>query len=199
METLTLDGGFDLPVFAAQGTFRALMDAFANPGQPQPLAYTLHPPAGLAAELAAVALTMCDHDTSLWLDAPIAEAPGVAAWLRFHTSAPLATELRDAQFALAADAMHLPALEEFALGTDEYPDRSTTVALKLPSLSGGPVLTLRGPGISGSVAIAPVGLPPDFIAQWAGNRALFPRGIDLLLVADGKVIGLPRTTRISEG
>lgn len=45
------------------------------------------------------------------------------------------------------------------------------------------------------------GLPQDFAAQWRENGALFPLGIDLLLVADGKVAALPRTTRIvsSEG
>ena len=34
--------------------------------------------------------------------------------------------------------------------------------------------------------------------QWAENRAHFPRGIDLLLVGDGMVTGLPRSTRIME-
>jgi alpha-D-ribose 1-methylphosphonate 5-triphosphate synthase subunit PhnH len=31
------------------------------------------------------------------------------------------------------------------------------------------------------------------VAQWADNRELFPRGIDLLLVADGQRDGLPRS------
>ncbi|MEO8526725.1 MAG: phosphonate C-P lyase system protein PhnH, partial [Caldimonas sp.] len=81
----------------------------------------------------------------------------------------------------------------------EYPDRSTTVAVTLPALDGGRALTLRGPGIKDSRTIAPAGLPDDFIAQWRANRAPFPRGVDLLLVANGHMLGLPRTTRITEG
>jgi alpha-D-ribose 1-methylphosphonate 5-triphosphate synthase subunit PhnH len=89
-------------------------------------------------------------------------------------------------------------LADFDQGTDLYPDRSTTLALAIQSISGGPNLTLTGPGIDGSITIAPQGLPADFLAQWTENGAQFPRGIDLLLVADGQLIGLPRTTRIKE-
>jgi alpha-D-ribose 1-methylphosphonate 5-triphosphate synthase subunit PhnH len=39
-------------------------------------------------------------------------------------------------------------------------------------------------------------MPGDVVAQRAENRARFPRGVDLLLVASGEVIGLPRTTRV---
>ena len=59
-------------------------------------------------------------------------------------------------------------------------------------------VTLRGPGIKDQFS-AELPLPGgDFIEQWAENRARFPRGVDLLLVRDGTVVGLPRTTRISE-
>ena len=191
-----LGGGFADPVFGAQGSFRALMDALANPGLPQTLVAAEHP-AGLLPELAAVALTMCDHDTEVWLDPALAGDLEAVAWLQFQTGAPLATEPAQAQFALVSDAQLLPVLGRFALGSDEYPDRSTTIALVVASLAGGPVLTLHGPGIKDTRAIAPVGLPDGFLMQWADNRALFPRGVDVLLLSGGQVIGLPRTTRIS--
>jgi alpha-D-ribose 1-methylphosphonate 5-triphosphate synthase subunit PhnH len=198
MDQLTLDGGFDEPVLGAQTAFRAIMDALANPGQPQALT-PVASNAGLAPELAAIALTLCDHDSPLWLDPGLTGNDGIVAWLRFQTGAPLVADPARAQFALVADVAALPALDHFAFGTDEYPDRSTTIVVALPSLSGGVALTLRGPGIKESRVIAPVGLPQDFVAQWTANRALFPRGVDLLLVAGGQVIGLPRTTRITEG
>jgi len=197
MQQLTLEGGFAEPVFGAQVSFRALMDALANPGRPQAFDQRLEAPAALAPELAAVALTLCDHDTQLWLDPALAESDAVDGWLRFHTAAPLTTDPASATFALLSDVAALPSLERFALGSDEYPDRSTTIALLLPALSGGPELTLRGPGVDDHIHIAPLGLPADFVAQWGGNRELFPRGIDLLLLAGGKVIGLPRSTRIT--
>ena len=197
MNALALDGGFAEPVLGAQEAFRALMDALANPGQPQALGHDLQHAPGLAPELAAVALTMCDHDTLVWLDPVLAASEGIVAWLRFQTGAPITADATAAAFALVASPEQLPRLDSFALGIDEYPDRSTTIALALPSLAGGPMLTLRGPGIKTTQTIAPAGLPESFVEQWTDNRELFPRGVDLLLVADGQVIGLPRTTRIS--
>jgi alpha-D-ribose 1-methylphosphonate 5-triphosphate synthase subunit PhnH len=197
MQQPDLGGGFTEPVFGAQAVFRALMDALANPGRPRPLAAGLAAPAELPPGLAAVALTLCDHDTPLWLDAELAASDAVLAWLRFHTAAPIVTAPAAAHFALATRAVLLPPLARFAPGTDDYPDRSTTIVLALPALRGGPALVLRGPGIAGEIRIAPQGLPADFVAQWTANRAHFPRGIDLLLVAGTEVLGLPRTTRIA--
>ena len=193
----TLDGGFAKPVLGAQATFRALMDALANPGQLQSLAAPLEAPAGLAPELAAVALTLCDHDTNVWLDPELMETEPILAWMRFHTAAPLTTDPSRAAFAFVSSAEALPGLDQFALGTDEYPDRSTTIALSVPSLTGGADLVLRGPGINDHWHIAPQGLPAGFLAQWVDNRGQFPRGVDLLLLGDGQVLGLPRTTRIA--
>jgi alpha-D-ribose 1-methylphosphonate 5-triphosphate synthase subunit PhnH len=198
MTALALDGGFSSPVLDGQVSFRAVMNALANPGAPQ-LLRGATPPNPLSPELATIALTLCDHDTPVWLDPTLAESETVIAWLRFQTGAPLTSDPTRANFAMVSGVAQLPAFDRFALGTDEYPDRSTTIVVALPSLSGGPALTLRGPGIKHTQTMAPQGLPPQFVAMWAANRALFPRGVDLLLVADGQVIGLPRSTRIEEG
>jgi alpha-D-ribose 1-methylphosphonate 5-triphosphate synthase subunit PhnH len=173
------------------------MDALANPGQLRELGAGITAPAGLAPGLAAVALTLCDHDTALWLDPELMEAEPILAWLRFHTGAPLTTDPARAQFALVSAADALPGFEQFALGSDEYPDRSTTIALQLPALAGGGGLVLEGPGINNHRHVQPAGLPVDFAARWASNRVLFPRGVDLLLVSGNQVMGLPRTTRIA--
>ena len=195
METHTLDGGFADPVMQSQTAFRAIMDALANPGTVQELALGLTPPAPLTPELATIALTLCDHDTPLWLDADLA-SDAVLGWLAFHTSAPITSERSQAMFALSRDPALL--LAAFGQGSDPYPDRSTTIVLAISALTGGQNLTLVGPGIHGSTTIAPQGLPADFRLQRAANRDQFPRGVDLLLVADGQLIGLPRTTRIKE-
>ncbi len=102
----------------------------------------------------------------------------------------------DAEFAfvdLAHDALDLA---RFAQGTPEYPDRSTTIIIKVESLTGGPALTLAGPGIPGTRALEIPGLPADFTAQWAANAARSPLGVDLIFVTNEAVIGLPRSTRI---
>ena len=159
MQHLSLDGGFAEPVFGAQTAFRALMDALANPGTPQSIGRDLAGSGGLAPELAAIALTLCDHDSLLWLDPALAGNDAITGWLRFQTGAPLTDDPARAEFALVSESGQLPALDRFGLGTDEYPDRSTTIALALPSLDGGPTLTLRGPGIKDARTIAPAGLP----------------------------------------
>lgn len=198
MSVAVLNGGFDNQVFGAQSAFRALMDAFANPGLVQVLPLT-DAPAGISPGLAAVALTLLDHDTSLWLDPALATDEALVAWLRFQTGAPMTTEPAASQFALIGASEALPPLQDFALGSQEYPDRSTTIVLSVPSFTNGTSLELRGPGIKDQGRITPGGLPRDFIAQWQANRDLFPCGVDLLLVAGTEVVGLPRTVQISEG
>jgi len=191
-----ITGGFADPVFDAQATFRAVMDAMARPGTAQHAKAEAQPPQPLSPIAAAVALTLCDNDTPLWLDPVLKQAPSIASWLGFHTGAPLADTPADAHFALVADPASLIAFENFAQGTQEYPDRSTTLILQVTSLSSGEQLTLEGPGIDGPKTFAPTPLPRHFVEQWKQNRARFPRGVDLILVAPEGIACLPRTTRI---
>ena len=198
MDALLLEAGYADPVLGAQGSFRAIMDALARPGTLQSLVLP-RPSPPLEAGLAAVLLTLADPDTPVWLDADLCATPGLEAWLAFHCAAPTTSASHLAQFAIASRADRLPPLADFAAGTDAYPDRSTTIALAVPALTGGRPLVLRGPGIDGDVRIAPTGLPDDFVGQWELNRAGFPRGVDLLLVCGDALIGLPRATRIALG
>lgn len=189
-------GGFADPVFDAQAIFRAVMDAMARPGTIQPARAATRPPQPLSPVAAAVALTLCDNDTPLWLDARLKQSPAAASWLGFHAGAPLADAPADAHFALVADPAELMALENFPQGTQEYPDRSTTLILQVDTLSGGEALILEGPGIDGAARFAPSPLPRHFVEQWKQNRARFPRGVDLVLVAPEGIACLPRSTRI---
>ncbi|MGE8129865.1 phosphonate C-P lyase system protein PhnH [Methylobacterium sp. NPDC080182] len=190
--------GFADPVHDAQDTFRAVMDALARPGRVRPLTPDLAPPAPLTPELAAVALTLTDADTPVWLDPALAAAPEVAEYLRFHTGAPLTGDPAAAAFALVSDPARCPPLSRFAPGTPAYPDTATTLVLALDALAEGEGLCLSGPGIRGTAGIAPAPLPDGFAAQLAENRAGFPLGVDLILTAPGRVAGLPRSTTVTE-
>lgn len=198
---VTVEGGFADSVFGAQAAFRAIMEALARPGTVQALgagdlAALPAPPLPLTPELGAVALTLVDHDTPLWLDAALRDSDAVTGWLKFHCGAVLTDDPAKAAFALVSDPAALPGLSSFAQGTDEYPDRSTTIAIAGAAKRR---VRLEGPGIR-TAFDAELPLPNgDFLAQWAVNRARFPRGVDLLLLAPGMVSGLPRTTRILEG
>lgn len=188
--------GFADPVFEAQRAFRAVMDALARPGTVQDFPVELGPPAPLTPELAAIALALADHEAPLWLDAPLAAAAGVAAFLRFHTGAAIVAQPGEAAFALVCDPLQSPPLETFAQGTQEYPDRSATLVLAVSRLSNQPGLRLAGPGILDQAVLDTGPLPPGFAAQWARNRRLFPRGVDLILAGRGCIAALPRTTAL---
>lgn len=190
--------GFADPVHDAQAAFRAVMDALARPGRIRPLDAGLTPPAPLTPELAAVALALTDADTPVWLDAALADAPEVAAYLRFHTGAPLTDDPARAAFALVREPARCPALGRFAPGTPAYPDTSTTLILALDAITSGAGLHLTGPGIAGSARMALTPLPAGFVGQLAENRADFPLGVDLILTAPGQIAGLPRSTVVTE-
>jgi alpha-D-ribose 1-methylphosphonate 5-triphosphate synthase subunit PhnH len=91
-----------------------------------------------------------------------------------------------------------PKLAAFNAGDDQFPDRSTTVLVQCAGLADGETVTLEGPGIAGRRAVAPAGLRPNFWAEVEGNAALYPLGVDLLLVHGAQVLGLPRSTQIVE-
>jgi alpha-D-ribose 1-methylphosphonate 5-triphosphate synthase subunit PhnH len=192
-----LGSGFADKVRSAQWTFRAVMDAMARPGTVQRIAAWLDAPPPLTAATAAIALTLFDHDTTIWFDEAFVGSPHVAKWLRFHTSAPITTESRYATYALIGDPLALPDFAGFALGSDEYPDRSTTLILQLETLAKGPALRLTGPGIKDSEILRATSLPADLSVRLAQNQEMFPRGVDLILVAGDGVAALPRTTRIT--
>ena len=195
----SLAPAFVEPVHGAQRVFRAVMDAMARPGSIVRLESGLAPPAPLTAAAAATALALVDYETPVWLDAPLAAAPDVVRWLRFHTGAPTTDDPSCAAFAFVSDPAAMPAFDRFALGTPDYPDRSTTLVLQVARLDGGVPLVLRGPGIAGTHTLAAQGLPANFAAGVAANRALFPCGVDVVLVCDDAVAAIPRTTRVETG
>jgi alpha-D-ribose 1-methylphosphonate 5-triphosphate synthase subunit PhnH len=188
---------FDDPALASQAVFRTVMEAIARPGLARPLASRLAPPPPLRATAAAVALTLLDYETPFWLDHGLAEAGEVAAWLKFHTGAPQTTDSTQAAFAFVSDSAAMVPFDAFALGSLEYPDRSTTLVVQVESLDQGDGLVLSGPGISGTRLFAAAPLPAHFRTQLIANREMFPRGVDLVLVSETAVVALPRSVRVA--
>lgn len=191
-----LSSGFADPVRASQATFRAVLDAMARPGTVQPIGVAAPAPPPLCAGAAAIALTLCDHDTPIWLDGDLGGNDDVVDWLRFHCGCPIMEDCGRAAFAFARAAAPLPPLDAFNLGTAEYPDRSTTLVLQVEVLHVGGGLIVTGPGIRECNVLTASPLPNDMAARLAHNHALFPRGLDLLLASADAVAGLPRSVRV---
>jgi alpha-D-ribose 1-methylphosphonate 5-triphosphate synthase subunit PhnH len=194
-----LPAGFADKVLSAQSTFRCVMNAMARPGGVQRIVSAAGTPGAMMRGTAAIALTLFDHDTPVWLDARMSATVDVAKWLKFHTGAPVIADSSIASFALVADPENLPALDRFAFGSNEYPDRSTTLVLQVESLTDGPVVELQGPGIDGSAALRASIRPRDLFERLSINATLFPRGIDVVLVHDDSIVAIPRTTRLERG
>jgi alpha-D-ribose 1-methylphosphonate 5-triphosphate synthase subunit PhnH len=191
-----LPAGFADKVLSAQSTFRSVMDAMARPGTVQHISAAAGMPAPLMRGTAAIALTLFDHDTPIWLDRATSATPDVGKWLKFHTGAPVIADCAASSFAVIGNASDLPPLDRFALGSNEYPDRSTTLILQVESLSSGPAYELTGPGIDGATVLQAT-ISGNLFEQLAVNAALFPRGIDVVLVHEDTIVALPRTTRLA--
>ena len=183
--------GFANPVRDSQEAFRAVLDAMARPGRVHRVSVPAMPPTPLGRAAAAVLLTLVDAETPLWLDP---DAEPARDWLLFHCGSPIVPALA-AQFALALQPVPLTA---FSAGTDEEPESSATLILQMEAFGEGPRLNLSGPGLAAPAVLQVRGLPPGFAAEWSRNRALFPRGIDVVLCAGDQLAALPRTVRIEE-
>jgi alpha-D-ribose 1-methylphosphonate 5-triphosphate synthase subunit PhnH len=181
-------------VHAAQAAFRSVLKALSEPGQQQTLTDAITGPAPLHPATTALCLALFDLETPVWCDDP-ARTPAVVSYLRFHCGSPLSDVPAAAAFAVIADAADLQ-FGRFAQGTMEYPDRSATLLIQVPTMIDGPARVLSGPGIAQTRTLRVGGLPEDFDAQWGANTAAFPLGVDILFCCGNDIIGLPRTTRI---
>ena len=101
------------------------------------------------------------------------------------------------QFYPQLNAATLALLGDAPAGTYTYPDESATLLLGC-TLGVGSRLRLRGPGIATFAELRIDGIPKAF---WALREQVcrYPLGWDVLLVADNRVVGLPRTTQIEVG
>lgn len=194
-DTQIFSGAFAEPVFDAQSVFRTIMDCMARPGTIGAIPVAARPPQSLGAAAGAVALTLCDHDTSVWLTPQLVKS-NLPGWLSFHTGALVTDDKHEARFAFVERGTAMPGFGLFSPGSQEYPDRSTTLVVEIDAFEGGRPLELSGPGIRETARVAPRGLPDTFVALAEANRAMFPRGVDLILVAGDRILCLPRTTII---
>ncbi len=190
----TIADGFVDPAQDAQRVFRSLLNATAEPG-------TIHnidgplPPPPLSRSSWAIALTLFDHDTPVWID-KCRQTEDLCASLAFHCGCPIIDDCKSAAFAFFIGAEQFPSLTAFDHGTGEMPHQSSTIIWDIGREEMGPTMELSGPGIDGARPLALPRLAAEFLPAWHVNNQSFPTGLDLFIVVDDGVIGLPRTVRI---
>ena len=167
-----------------QQNFRCLLQAIARPG----LAQSLPEPGSEGAMLAVLAslmdgeVTLSDQDqlleaTSWPLLQSLAKAPEVADFVLCRGDLPPSIEPR--------------------LGTLVSPEASATLLLQVNSVSCGDLkLRFTGPGVDGEVQAEVGGLHSGWLRQRQLWTAGFPLGVDLFLVDQLSVLGIPRTTHV---
>lgn len=188
MTAVRFGGGFADASLDSARAFRAAMRAMARPGDIETLV-GVTPPAPLSVAAGGLLLTLCDADTGVYLAGAYDNAD-LRGWLAFHTGAPI-VDAAQADFAVGGWDDLMP-LDQYRIGTPEYPDRSATLIVEMPALAANGS-TLRGPGIKDTATLA----LPDAQAM-AGNALLYPLGVDFFLTHDTQVAALPRSTQISE-
>ena len=191
-----LETGFSNPVLDSQADFRRIMTAMSEPGTIVTLPCLPGAALPLGPAATALALTLCDYEAPVWLDPFLSRASGIAEFVRFHTGARLVEAPADAAFAFVGRASDLPSLSAFAIGSLDYPERSTTVVIEVDRLSNGAGWRLTGPGIAADVRLEAGPLPATFSEELAANRALFPCGVDVVLCCGTRLAALPRSTRL---
>lgn len=204
----TLYAGFSDPVFDSQRSFRAVLEATSHPGRIIDVGTPIGAPPPLHPATAAICLALVDFETPVWIQAATDAnthaienatehaAESLSQFLRFHCGSPLAADPALAAFAVIHAPAHMPPLTAFSAGLSDYPDRSTTLLIQVDGLSTGRRVQLSGPGIKHTQQLAPSGIPERFWTEWRDNGALFPRGVDVLLICGSDIAALPRTTRV---
>jgi len=170
-----------------QNVFRKLIHCTSLPGTIANLSDVL----GEQTALTAILATLLDNTTTLHdVNRLVSERD------RRMLDAPTAP-LAEAHF-IVADAAIAPEPEfRLHLGTLASPELGATLILQGRMLGIGQLtLKLTGPGISDQRTVALTGFDRAWFDRRAEWVALFPFGVDLVLVAGAKVMVLPRTTRI---
>lgn len=195
-----LRAGFAHESFGSQAVFRTALQAMSHPGRLWEVTAESELPQSGHAAAALLLLALLDSDCTAWISDSL-RATDAVAWLEFHTGCRWARDARQANFLWVGLGDELPDLGGLLLGTDAYPDQSSTCVIEVDQLHsinppGASGWTLQGPGIATELGLDVPGLPSDFVQQWARNHDSFPRGVDLFLATPSHLVGLPRTTRI---
>lgn len=176
--------------------FRAILGSFSKPAVSTSIVKVQSAPSPLLPTTAAIALTLFDYQTPIWLSAEL-NTDAVRKFLRFQTGAPLTADPAAASFAIVALAETQNEWPNFNLGSHEYPDRSTTVILQVPSLTTGDAVRVSGPGLKDPVDFHVAKSTPDFWQHIQMNNSLFPIGNDFMFASPNVIAALPRSASIA--
>ena len=160
--------GFSDAVIDSQEAFRCILAALSRPGRIESIRRLPDCPPAMASVTAAIALTLFDFDTPVWLD-PAAGDIGSELFLRFHCGCAVTDRPEQARFAIVGDALNMPRLAAFHPGDALYPDRSATVIVQLAE---GPHLTSNLVDVA--VDDIEIGMPVEVVLVAVSDEVTLP-------------------------
>jgi len=168
-----------------QQNFRQLLEAMSRPGTVKSLHGIEEESNSLLAVLSALLdneVSFCDNDKLLSRD----------DYLLLQAKQGDAEEV---DFVLC-DGNEEPLFEP-RLGTLASPELSSTIVIKVDSVTGGDdQITLFGPGIKEQAECNLKGLHPQWFIKRQEWISAFPLGVDLILADESNVMAIPRTSII---
>jgi alpha-D-ribose 1-methylphosphonate 5-triphosphate synthase subunit PhnH len=111
------------------------------------------------------------------------------------------TEPGHADFVWVADARELPALEQLAQGSAQYPELSATCVVQVTEVDTAATAeawTLSGPGVNGTRPLILKGLSDNFVSERRASQVHAPCGLDFFFTHNDTLIGLPRSTQVKD-
>ncbi len=179
-----------------QATFRTLLHAMSHPGIVQPLPAPRDEDAHWGAALG-VLQSLLDHEVTFH----VASDEALPREQLLRRTGARAVDLTTADFVLTDAAHALEAIETAREGPFEEPEHSATVVVVCDQIgAGSTVIEVSGPGVDGELRFAVEGLSAELFQALARRNAVFPSGIDVVLVDRARQVAcIPRSTRMRAG
>ncbi len=175
--------------------FRAILDAMARPGQPRLLPCLVEELTPAHATSLSILLSLGDHLTSIYLDSEF-KLPEIEKLIRFHTGSRLTDDCASADFALLSAGTAGEHLDQWKLGTLEYPDQSTTLIFQTASFTTGLPVEFAGPGLKAPMVAHIADMSSAFWVARAKANAGFPLGLDMIFASPDQILGCPRSSTV---
>ena len=192
ISTLTRKHSFDL-VFDSQKMFRLILEALANPTRVVSIYDCARTLFGDHPAFLAIALTLLDNEVSF----NTCEHQALSAEITSLTLTNRA-RLESADFVFVSNPNRIKeVIKNVKHGTLSDPHKSATVIIRNDD-EPNHLLTLKGPGIDGSVEVLVSRIVADTIQYRNEQYYEYPQGIDLFFVSSaGELLAIPRLVSLA--
>lgn len=204
VQQIVKETGFDI-VFDSQQVFRLLMDAMSRPGKINKLTdygFTSIP-SGFNPYVLTLVKTLGDNTVTFSIAGDRKES--WESYLEINTGAKL-DFVNQADYVVFQGPIFSQDILTVKRGTLEFPEDSATAIITVDCLgkkedsiltAPASAFTMRGPGIKDVITLKIGGLDKKFGQALAEANAIFPLGIDIIMVdVEGQLACIPRTTKV---